>query len=189
MAFLTKSESKKYRYEIILICYLILITAIVSIISSFLNINDIVETILIYFILIQWFLFIIPMIMRLIDISDYNEKNKIMNGKMKFNHDPIWYKVSKIENWIMNATKPDTLYVKGIRGENITIIEVSFETKGRNKPWYNKQIWINDKEIKNIDNIKEELYHTCLIEDDRICLMAMTLYSDPRNFYRKQKNL
>lgn len=184
--FSTESKSKKYKYEIILICYLILITATVYIIFNFVGLNDIVETILTYFVLIQWFLFIIPWIMRLIDISSYNEKNKVTKGKKKFKFDPIWCKVSEIENWMNNATEPDTLYVKGIQEENITIIEVSFETKGRsiNEPWYNKQIWINDKEIKNANEIEEELYRACLIKDDCICLMAITFYDDPKNFYK-----
>ena len=127
--FSTESKSKKYKYEIILICYLILISIITYIISKL--------------------------------------------------------KTSEIENWINNATEPDTIYVKGIR-ENITIIEVSFETKGRtiNEPWCNKQIWINDKEIKNANEIEEELYRTCLIKDDCICLMAITFYDDPKNFYK-----
>ncbi len=182
--FSTESKSKKYKYEVILICYLILISLLKDIISKLINVN-IVETILTCFVLIQWFLFIIPWIMRLIDISSYNEKNKVTSGKKKFKFDPIWCKVSEIENWINNAKEPDTIYVKGIR-ENITIIEVSFETKGRsiNEPWYNKQIWINDKEIKNANEIEEELYRVCLIKNDCICLMAITFYDDPKKFYK-----
>ena len=41
------------------------------------NINDILISIYVYLLLAQWLLFLIPCIVRIIDISDYNEKIKI----------------------------------------------------------------------------------------------------------------
>ena len=180
--FSTKSRSKKYKYEVLLICYLVIVSAIVIIISNLTNLGSIVDRVLGIIILTQWILFFIPCVIRLIDISDYNERSKVINNKKQFKFEPLLCNISEIQKWIINAISPDTLYVKSNNKDKITIISVAYETKGKNGPFINKQIWINDKEIVNIQDIRKEIYHTCMIIDDCICIMAITEYSDPRNF-------
>ena len=180
--FSTKSESKKYKYELLFIAYLLLISLIVIVISNTINLGDIVDRILSIFILIQWILFFFPCIMRLFDISDYNEKIKVVNGEKKFKFEPLLCNISEVEKWIKNALIPDTIYVKSLNGKNITIISVDYETKGKNGPFINKQILINDKEIKDLKDIKKEIYQTCMIKDDCILIMAITEYNDPKYF-------
>lgn len=182
--FSTKSKSKKYKYELLLITYLLLISLIVIVISNTINLENLLDRILSIFILMQWMLFFVPCIIRLIDISDYNEKIKVINGEKKFKFEPVLCNISEIENWIKNALIPDTIYVKSLNGKNITIISVSYETKGKNGPFINKQILINDKVIDDLQDIKEEIYHTCMIKDDCISIMAITEYNDPKNFYK-----
>lgn len=72
--FSTKSKSKKYKYEFLLINYLLLISLIVIVISNTVKLDNLVDRVLGIFILMQWILFFVPCIIRLIDISDYNEK-------------------------------------------------------------------------------------------------------------------
>ena len=180
--FSTKSKSKKYKYELLLITYLLLISLIVIVISNIINLENLLDRILGIFILMQWILFFIPCIIRLIDISDYNEKIKVINGEKKFKFEPVLCNISEIENWIKNALIPDTIYVESLNGKNITIISVAYETKGKNGPFINKQILINDKVIDDLQDIKEEIYHTCMIKDDCISIMAITEYNDPKNF-------
>ncbi len=180
--FSTKSKSKKYKYELSLIAYLLLISLIIIIISNTINLNNVVNRILGIIILTQWLLFFAPCLIRLIDISDYNEKIKIINGEKKFKFEPVLYNISEIEKWIKNAVIPDTIYVKSFNGKNVTIISVAYETKGKNGPFINKQILINDKIIESAQDIRKEIYHTCMIKDDCVSIMAITEYNDPKNF-------
>lgn len=180
--FSTQSKSKKYKYELLLIAYLLLITLIAIIISSTINLEELVGRIISIFILVQWILLFSPCVIRLIDISNYNEKIKVVNGEKKFKFEPLLCNISEIENWIKNALIPDTIYVKSLNGKNITIISVDYETKGKNGPFINKKIFINDKEIKDLQDIKKEIYNTCMIKDDCISIMAITEYNDPKYF-------
>ena len=186
--FSTKSKSKKYKYELLLIAYLLLISLIVIIISNTINLDKVVDRILGIIILMQWILFFVPCLIRLIDISDYNEKIKVINGEKKFKFEPVLYNISEIEKWINNAAIPNTIYVKSFNGKNITIISVAYETKGKNGPFINKQILITNKVIERVQDIREEIYHTCMIKDDCISIMAITEYNDPKNFNKINKN-
>ena len=180
--FSTKSKSKKYKYELLLITYLLLSSLIVIIISNTIKLNNVVDRILSIIILTQWILFFFPCLIRLTDISDYNEKIKVINGKKKFKFEPVLYNISEVEKWILNATMPDTIYVQSRNNGKIVIIEVSFETKGKNGPFINKQILINDKLIESVQDIREKIYNLCMIKDDCISVKAITEYNDPKNF-------
>ena len=180
--FSTKSKSKKYKYELLLIAYLLLTSLIASIISNTINLNKVVDRILSIIILMQWLLFFFPCLFRMIDISDYNEKIKVINGEKKFKFQPVLYNISEIEKWIKNSVVQDTIYVKSFNGKKTTIISVTYETKGKKGPFINKQILINDKVIENVQDIKEEIYHTCRVKDNCIFIMAITEYNDPKYF-------
>lgn len=180
--FSTKSKSKKYKYELLLITYLLLTSLIVIIISNTINFDNIIDRILGIFILMQWVLFFVPCLIRLIDISDYNEKMKVINGEKQFKFEPVLCNISEIEKWIKNAVIPDTIYAKSFNGKNITIISVAYETNGKNGPFINKQILINNKVIESVQDIRKEIYHACMIKDDCILIMAITEYNDPKNF-------
>lgn len=180
--FSTKSKSKKYKYEIILVCYLLLISVLVIILSNTANLDTIFDRILGIIVLVQWIVLFIPCVIRLFDISDYNEKMKVYTEKKPFKFEPLLCDISEIEKWIINAKTPDTLYVKGANENNISIISVTFETKGKNGPFINKQIWINDTEIIENNVIRREIHSSCLIENECIYLLAITEYNDPKNF-------
>lgn len=180
--FSIKSKSKKYKYEIILVCYLLLILTIVIILSNIANLNHIVSRVLGIIVLVQWILLFIPCIIRIFDILDYNEKMKVVTGNKQFKFEPLLCNINEIEKWITNAITPDTLYIKSSIENNITIISITFMTRGKIGPFINKQIWINDKEITNIKDIRQEINNTCMIKDDCVYLMAITEYNDPKNF-------
>lgn len=41
--------------------------------------------------------------------------------------------------------------------------------------------------IESVQNIKEEIYNTCMVKDDCISIMAVTEYNDP-NYFNKMVN-
>lgn len=178
--FSTTSNSKKYFPEILLIIYLIAYTIIGITIGNLFNINNIFISIYVYLLLAQWLLFLIPCIVRIIDISDYNEKNKIKNGKKKFNFKPILYSIKDVNNWIKFSKEPDVIYVKS-KNEGITTIEVSFETKGKNGPFINKKIFVDDVEIQ-IEELEETIFNLCTITNDCVDIIAITENNDPKYF-------
>ena len=180
--FSTKSKSKKFKYELFLILYLLIILAIAILVSNTANLDNLVDRIIGNFVLINWILFFIPCIIRIDDIVDYNAKNKIIKGEKPLNFTPILYSIYDIEKWLTNAITPDTIYVKSVIKNNITIISVTFEVVGRNGPFFNKQIWINDKEIMDLKDIQQEIKNTCEIYNDCIYLLAITEYNNPKNF-------
>lgn len=95
--FSTKSYSKKYFPEILLVGYLIINTIIGITIENIFHISNTFTIIYDYFILVQWILFLIPCIVRIVDISDYNETNKIKNGKKKFKFKPVLYNIEDVK--------------------------------------------------------------------------------------------
>lgn len=186
--FSTESKSKKYKNEIIFICCLLLISSVIGILIDTLDLNSIVVRVVRSVLIVLCAILLFPCIIRILDISDYNEKNKVKNGKKKFKFKPLLCNITDIEKWIMNATTPDTLYIKSSSGNKITIISVEFETQGKNGPFINKQILINDKEIVNEKYIRQEIDKTCLIENDCVYLMAITEYNDPKMFNKILKD-
>lgn len=182
--FSTKSKSKKYLPEILLISYLILITLIVILICNLIDLSTIYDRILGYFILIQWLLFPIPCILRIIDISDFNEMQKIHAGKRQFKYDPLLVPLTDIQKWVVNSSIPDVIYLKGDKKNAVTIVEIAFETVGKNGPFINKQIFINDKKINDIEKLKSELKNSCSVENNCVYLLAITDSNPPENFYK-----
>lgn len=182
--FASKSESKKYKYEIILICYLLTISTVMVFLSNAEILCSAINRMLCIAALAQCFLLFIPCIARLFDISDYNERIKVMTGRKVFKFEPLLCEIPKIEEWIINASIPDTLYLKGNKENNVVILSIVFGTKGKNGPFINKQILINDKEVKDIIGIREEIDNTCMINDGCVYLLAVTEYNDPKFFYK-----
>lgn len=185
--FSTKSYSKKYFPEILLVGYLIINTIIGIIIENLFNISNIFTIIYDYFILVQWILFLIPCIVRIVDISDYNESNKIKNGKKKFNFKPILYNIKDVKKWIYNSKEPDVIYVKS-KNEKIITIDVSFETRGKNGPFINKKIYVDDVELP-IEEVEEAILSKCIITNDCVSIVAITEKNNPKYFDRILKDL
>ncbi len=180
------SKSKKYQYELIFICCLIsIIIGIIFIIDLF-KISNTIKQLITLIILIFGLMLLFLSILRIVNIADENQKIKIKNGTKKFKYPELLYKISDIEKWIYNSIEPDIIYVKGNEENKVTIIEVSFEYDKTNKssPWINKEILINDKEIINLDDIKEEINSCCLVSDDNIHLLAITEMNNPKYFQK-----
>lgn len=185
--FSTKSKSKKYFPEILLLVYLAVSTMIGIIIVNLFKINNIFTTIYAYFILIQWILFLIPCTVRIINVSDYKDGKKIKNGKMKFNFKPILYNIKDVKKWVYISNEPDVIYIKS-KNEKIIALEVSFETKGRNGPFINKKIYFDDVEIK-VEELEKTILDKCIILNNCVYIVAITEYNNPKYFNKILDNL
>lgn len=185
--FSTKSKSKKEKNEILLIVMLPLCFVLGVMFTEIFK-SELLSRIVIGILIILFAILFIACILRLIDISDYKENMKIVSGQKKMKYKPVCYKISDIEQWILTATVPDTLYVQSRNNGKIVIIEVSFETKGKNGPFINKKIFINEKQIVNLNDIKHEILSVCLVDNDCIRLNAITEFNNPKNFEKILKN-
>lgn len=186
--FSTTSKSKKYLPEILLIGYLLLTTLIAIVLCNFVDLLEVYKRIVSWFVLIQWLLFPIPCILRIIDISDYNEKQKISAGNKRFKYDPLLVPLTDIQKWVVESSIPDVLYLKGNKKNTVTIVEIGFETVGKNGPFINKKVYINDKEIVNFDNLENDLKISCLVENDCVYLLAIIEGNDPKLFNCNKTN-
>lgn len=178
--FSTKSKSKKYKYEVFLVCYLLIVSILVIVLSNVIDLDNAVDRVLGILVLFEWILLFIPCIIRLFDIADYNEKKRVITGAKQLKFEPLLCSIFEIEKWIAGAKVPDTIYVKGIN-EN-KIISVTFEVNGKNGPFVNKKILVDGREIASTEAVIEELKHTCVIKQDCVYLLAITEFNDPKDF-------
>lgn len=180
--FSLESRSKRYLYEILLMCYLIITTVIVIIASNCFELSETTDRILGRIILLQWILLFIPCISRIFNIIDYNKVIKIKNGELKLNFSPILYSLQDIIYWLEYASIPDTIYVKRKDDNGNVIIEVSYEVETRNGPFVNKKIFIDNEEIQSFTGIQDVLTKKCLIIENSVYVVATTEMNDPKLF-------
>lgn len=180
--FSLESISKRYLYEILLLCYLIITTLIVIIASNYFELSKTTDRILGIIILLQWILLFIPCISRILSIVDYNKDMKIKNGKLKFDFSPILYSLQDVIYWLEYASIPDTIYVKRKDNNGNVIIEVSYEVEKRNGPFVNKKIFIDNEEIQSFMGIQDILTKKCLIIENSLYVVATTEMNNPKLF-------
>ena len=180
--FSLESISKRYLYEILLLCYLIITTLIVVIASNCFELSKTINRILGIIILLQWILLFIPCMFRILSIIDYNKDIKIKNGKLKFNFSPILYSLQDVIYWLEYASIPDTIYVKRKDNNGNVIIEVSYEVEKRNGPFVNKKIFIDNEEIQSFMGIQDILTKKCLIIENYLYVVATTEMNNPKLF-------
>lgn len=87
---------------------------------------------------------------RLIHVSDNKDLINIKRKGYKFKYKPIDLSIQDFEFWLKNAEVPETIYVKSKKGINYKF-EISFEVKGKNGPFYNKEFYLDANKIDTID--------------------------------------
>lgn len=106
-----------------------------------------------FILLIPMFTFIWMLLMffvRLIHVSDNKVLINIKRKGYKFKYKPIDLSIQDFEFWLKNAEVPETIYVKSKKGINYKF-EISFEVKGKNGPFYNKEFYLDDNKINDIN--------------------------------------
>lgn len=180
--FSTKSKSKKYFPEIILLSYLVITTIVIIIVSNVFELPNTIDKILGGIIIIQGVLLFFPSVSRVFSIMDYKSDKKITEGKINLKFSPILYPIKDIICWLRHAKSPDTIYLK--RKDNIgnLIVEVSYEVERRNGPFINKKIFIDSQEIQDLTNIENILTNECLVKENAFYVVAITEMNDPKLF-------
>lgn len=77
------------------------------------------------------------------------------NSSFKFKYRPLNLKYDDVLLWLEKGNIPDTLYLKGAKKEFVKI-EIKFSTIGKNGPFVNKCILLDNKELP-LDRINNEL--------------------------------
>lgn len=106
-----------------------------------------------FIILIPIFTFIWMLLMyfvRLMHVSDNKNLINIKRDGYKYKYKPIDLSIQDFEFWLENAEAPETIYVKSKKGINYKF-EISFEVKGKNGPFYNKEFYLDENKIDTID--------------------------------------
>lgn len=123
-----------------------------------------------FILLIPIFTFIWMLLMffvRLIHVSDNKDLINIKRKGYKFKYKPIDLSIQDFEFWLKNAEAPETIYVKSKKGINYKF-EISFEVKGKNGPFYNKEFYLDDNKINDINECLRIFYELEIIYNDGI---------------------
>lgn len=123
-----------------------------------------------FILLIPMFTFIWMLLMffvRLMHVSDNKALINIKRKGYKFKYKPIDLSVQDFEFWLKNAEVPETIYVKSKEGINYKF-EISFEVKGKNGPFYNKEFYLDDNKINDINECLKIFYELEIIYNDSI---------------------
>ena len=123
-----------------------------------------------FILLIPMFTFIWMLLMffvRLIHVSDNKDLINIKRKGYKFKYKPIDLSIQDFEFWLKNTEAPETIYVKSKKGINYKF-EISFEVKGKNGPFYNKEFYLDDNKINDINECLRIFYELDIIYNDSI---------------------
>ena len=123
-----------------------------------------------FILLIPMFTFIWMLLMyfvRLMHVSDNKALINIKRKGYKFKYEPIDLSIQDFEFWLENAETPETIYVKSKKGINYKF-EISFEVKGKNGPFYNKEFYLDDNKINDINECLRIFYELDIIYNDSI---------------------
>ena len=123
-----------------------------------------------FILLIPIFTFIWMLLMffvRLMHVSDNKALINIKRKGYKFKYEPIDLSIQDFEFWLENAEVPETIYVKSKKGINYKF-EISFEVKGKNGPFYNKEFYLDDNKINDINECLRIFYELEIIYNDSI---------------------
>ena len=123
-----------------------------------------------FILLIPMFTFIWMLLMFFVSLMHVSDNKALINIKRKgykFKYKPIDLSIQDFEFWLENAEAPETIYVKSKKGINYKF-EISFEVKGKNGPFYNKEFYLDDNKINDINECLRIFYELEIIYNDGI---------------------
>ena len=123
-----------------------------------------------FILLIPIFTFIWMLFMFFVSLMHVSDNKALINIKRKgykFKYKPIDLSIQDFEFWLENAEAPETIYVKSKKGINYKF-EKSFEVKGKNGPFYNKEFYLDDNKINDINECLRIFYELEIIYNDGI---------------------
>ena len=123
-----------------------------------------------FILLIPIFTFIWMLFMFFVSLMHVSDNKALINIKRKgykFKYKPIDLSIQDFEFWLENAEAPETIYVKSKKGINYKF-EISFEVKGKNGPFYNKEFYLDDNKINDINECLRIFYELEIIYNDGI---------------------
>ena len=123
-----------------------------------------------FILLIPMFTFIWMLLMFFVSLMHVSDNKALINIKRKgykFKYKPIDLSIQDFEFWLQNAEVPETIYVKSKKGINYKF-EISFEVKGKNGPFYNKEFYLDDNRINDINECLRIFYELDIIYNDSI---------------------
>lgn len=109
------------------------------------------------------------------------------SDSFKFKYKPLNLKYDDVMLWLEKGNIPDTLYFKGAKKE-VVKIEIQFGTIGKNGPFVNKCILLDNKEL-TLDEISKELKEEIYLEENQCILLGYTENNDPNLFLKVIKEL
>ena len=123
-----------------------------------------------FILLIPMFTFIWMLLMFFVSLMHVSDNKALINIKRKgykFKYKPIDLSIQDFEFWLENAEAPETIYVKSKKGINYKF-EISFEVKGKNGPFYNKEFYLDDNKISDINECLRVFNELEIIYNDGI---------------------
>lgn len=123
-----------------------------------------------FILLIPMFTLIWMLLMFFVSLMHVSDNKALINIKRKgykFKYKPIDLSIQDFEFWLENTEAPETIYVKSKKGINYKF-EISFEVKGKNGPFYNKEFYLDDNKINNINECLRIFYELEIIYNDVI---------------------
>lgn len=123
-----------------------------------------------FILLIPMFTFIWMLLMFFVSLIHVSDNKALINIKRKgykFKYKPIDLSIQDLEFWLKKAEVPETIYVKSKKGINYRF-EISFEVKGKNGPFYNKEFYLDDNKINDINECLRIFYELDIIYNDSI---------------------
>lgn len=109
------------------------------------------------------------------------------NDSYKFKYKPLNLKRDDVMLWLEKGNVPDTLYFKGAK-KAVVKIEIQFGTIGKNGPFVNKRILLDNKEL-TLDEIGKELKEEIYLEESQCILLGYTENNDPSLFLKVLEEL
>lgn len=123
-----------------------------------------------FILLIPMFTFIWMLLMYFVSLMHVSDNKALINIKRKgykFKYKPIDLSIQDFKFWLKNAEVPETIYVKSKKGINYRF-EISFEVKGKNGSFYNKEFYLDDNKINNINDCLRIFNELEIIYNDSI---------------------
>ncbi len=118
---------------------------------------------------------------RLIHISDNREANDVKSKKYKYT--PVKVSIQDFILLLNMAKMPEIIYTKSLLDINY-IFEISFETKGRYGPFFNKKFFLDGKELKDCNQCIDVLEELEIINEGYIDVYETFDHNKPEMLLR-----